>query len=62
MEKNKILILNESQARALEEILYEGVFCSSGCIFPEFEDTDIECEQCPLHYVLESLKGMLEYD
>ena len=62
MEKNKILILNESQARALEEILYEGVFCSSGCIFPECEDTDIECEQCAFHYAVESLKEMLEDD
>ena len=62
MEKNKILILNELQARALEEILYEGVFCSSGCIFPEFEDTDIECEQCPFHYAVENLKEMLEDD
>ena len=62
MEKNKILILNELQVRALEEILYEGIFCSSGCIFPEFEDTDIECEQCPFYYALESLKEMLEDD
>ena len=62
MEKNKILILNELQARTLEEILYECIFCSSGCIFPEFEDTDIECEQCPFYYALESLKEMLEDD
>lgn len=62
MEKNKILILNKLQARALEEILYEGVFCSSGCIFPEYEDTNIECEQCPFYYALESLKEMLEDD
>ena len=62
MEKNKILILNELQARALEEILYEGVFCSSGCIFPEFEDTDIECEQCPFYYALESLRELREDD
>ena len=62
MEKNKILILNELQVRALEEILYEGTFCSSGCIFPEFEDTDIECEQCPFYYALESLKELLEDD
>ena len=62
MEKNKILILNELQVRALEEILYEGIFCNSGCIFPECEDTDIECEQCAFHYALESLKEMLEDD
>ena len=62
MEKNKILILNELQTRAVEEILYEGVFCSSGCIFPECEDTDIECEQCAFHYALDSLKEMLEDD
>lgn len=62
MEKNKILILNELQTRALEEILYEGIFCNSGCIFPECEDTDIECEQCAFHYALESLKEMLEDD
>ena len=62
MEKNKILILNELQVRALEEILYEGVFCSSGCIFPECEDTDVECEQCVFHYAVESLKEMLEDD
>ena len=62
MEKNKILILNELQERALEEILYEGIFCNSGCIFPEFEDTDIECEQCPFYYALESLKELLEDD
>ena len=36
MEKNKILILNELQTRALEEILYSDNFCNSGCIFPEF--------------------------
>ena len=62
MEKNKILILNELQARALEEILYSDNFCNSGCIFPEFEDTDVECEQCPFYYALESLKEMLEDD